>query len=143
MVVLVIERGPGVETKPIKTSYSTAAGTGYVTFENVHVPYENTLGDDNGGLQVILSNFNHERYAQFSLIHSEVVVPTGKRLGGEWLVAAWELTDTSLRNVSSQSPSVEHHVFALILHRVDGRHKDKCLGDLWPLKPSSVTSLLQ
>ncbi|KAF8235821.1 acyl-CoA dehydrogenase [Tricholoma matsutake] len=62
MVVLLIERGPGVETKQIKTSYSTTAGTGYVTFENVHVPYENTLGDDNGGLQVILSNFNHERW---------------------------------------------------------------------------------
>jgi alkylation response protein AidB-like acyl-CoA dehydrogenase len=62
MVVLVIERGPGVETKPIKTSYSPTAGTAFVTFENVHVPYENTLGDDDGGLQVILSNFNHERY---------------------------------------------------------------------------------
>ena len=61
LVVLLIERGPGVETKQMKTSYSTAAGTAYVTFENVHVPYENTLGDDNGGLQVILSNFNHER----------------------------------------------------------------------------------
>jgi len=61
MVVLFIERGPGVETKQIKTSYSTTAGTGYVTFDNVHVPHENTLGDDSGGLQVILSNFNHER----------------------------------------------------------------------------------
>lgn len=61
-VVLVIERDPGVETKPIKTSYLTAAGAGYVTFENVYIPYEYTLGDDNGGLQVILSNLDHERY---------------------------------------------------------------------------------
>ena len=72
MVVLVIERGPGVETKPIKTSYSASAGTAFVTFENVHVPYENTLGDDNGGLQVMLSNFNHERYGLYT--SSEVVV---------------------------------------------------------------------
>ncbi|KAG6888919.1 hypothetical protein C0995_004932 [Termitomyces sp. Mi166 len=63
MVVLLIERQEGVETKPIKTSYSTTAGTGFVTFDNVFVPYENTLGSDNGGLQVILSNFNHERWA--------------------------------------------------------------------------------
>ncbi|KAG5652333.1 hypothetical protein H0H81_005401 [Sphagnurus paluster] len=62
MVVLLIERQDGVETKPIKTSYSTTAGTGFVTFENVFVPYEYTLGPDNGGLQVILSNFNHERW---------------------------------------------------------------------------------
>ncbi|RDB25902.1 Isovaleryl-CoA dehydrogenase, mitochondrial [Hypsizygus marmoreus] len=62
LVVLVIPRSDGVQTKLIKTSYSTAAGTAYVTFDEVHVPYENTLGSDNGGLQVILSNFNHERW---------------------------------------------------------------------------------
>lgn len=33
--MLLIERGEGVETKPIKTSYSASAGTAYVTFENV------------------------------------------------------------------------------------------------------------
>lgn len=33
--MLLIERGEGVETKLIKTSYSTSAGTAYVTFENV------------------------------------------------------------------------------------------------------------
>lgn len=64
MVVLVVERQEGVETKPIKTAYSSAAGTAYVTFENIFVPYENTLGPDDGGLQVILSNFNHERFVQ-------------------------------------------------------------------------------
>ncbi|KAF8656808.1 hypothetical protein AX16_002358 [Volvariella volvacea WC 439] len=62
LVVLVTERVPGIEVKPIKTSYSTTAGTGFITFDNVFVPYENTLGPDNGGLQVILSNFNHERW---------------------------------------------------------------------------------
>ncbi|KAF7316998.1 Acyl-CoA dehydrogenase [Mycena chlorophos] len=62
MVVLVIERGPGVETKIIKTSYSTTAGTAYITFDNVLVPYENTLGEDGKGLLVVLTNFNHERW---------------------------------------------------------------------------------
>ncbi|KAL2118591.1 hypothetical protein VTJ04DRAFT_8251 [Mycothermus thermophilus] len=60
--VLLIERGPGVETKQIKTSYSTAAGTAYVTFDNVKVPVENLLGEENKGIYVILSNFNHERW---------------------------------------------------------------------------------
>ncbi|KAJ7056450.1 acyl-CoA dehydrogenase [Mycena amicta] len=62
MVVLVIERGPGVETKPIKTSYSSSAGTAFVTFENVLVPFENQLGEDGNGLHVILANFNQERW---------------------------------------------------------------------------------
>ncbi|CAE6478787.1 unnamed protein product [Rhizoctonia solani] len=62
LTVFLIPRGEGVETKPIKTSYSPTAGTGYITFDNVRVPSENMLGPENGGLLVILSNFNHERW---------------------------------------------------------------------------------
>ncbi|KEP48560.1 acyl-CoA dehydrogenase [Rhizoctonia solani 123E] len=62
LTVFLIPRGEGVETKPIKTSYSPTAGTGYITFDNVKVPSENMLGPENGGLLVILSNFNHERW---------------------------------------------------------------------------------
>ncbi|KAI9644070.1 hypothetical protein NHQ30_007422 [Ciborinia camelliae] len=60
--VVLIERGEGVETTPIKTSYSPTAGTAYVTFDNVKVPVENLLGVENKGIHVILSNFNHERW---------------------------------------------------------------------------------
>lgn len=59
--VVVIPRGEGVETTPIKTSYSPAAGTAYVTFDDVKVPVENLLGKENKGIYVILANFNHER----------------------------------------------------------------------------------
>jgi alkylation response protein AidB-like acyl-CoA dehydrogenase len=59
--VLFIERGDGVETKPIKTSYSSAAGTAFITFDNVKVPVANLLGQENKGLPVILSNFNVSR----------------------------------------------------------------------------------
>jgi alkylation response protein AidB-like acyl-CoA dehydrogenase len=61
--VLLIERGEGVETKAIKTSYSPTAGTAYITFDNVKVPAENLLGEENKGIYVILSNFNHERWS--------------------------------------------------------------------------------
>ncbi|PPQ81077.1 hypothetical protein CVT25_014540 [Psilocybe cyanescens] len=60
--VILIERGPGVETKPIKTAYSSVAGTAYVTFDKVRVPISNTLGKVGAGMSVILSNFNHERW---------------------------------------------------------------------------------
>lgn len=78
--VILVERGPGIETSQIKTSYSTTAGTAYITFDNVKVPVENTLGEEGGGIFVILryvgslstfiyrfltrgdSNFNHERW---------------------------------------------------------------------------------
>ncbi|CAG8957967.1 hypothetical protein HYFRA_00000310 [Hymenoscyphus fraxineus] len=60
--VVLIERQEGVETSAIKTSYSPTAGTSFVTFDNVKVPVENLLGKENKGMQVILSNFNHERW---------------------------------------------------------------------------------
>ena len=52
--VILVERGPGVETKPIKTSYSSAAGTAYITFDNARAPVGNTLGEEGGGIFVIL-----------------------------------------------------------------------------------------
>eukprot|EP01124_Arcella_intermedia_P008091 TRINITY_DN1504_c0_g2_i1.p1 TRINITY_DN1504_c0_g2~~TRINITY_DN1504_c0_g2_i1.p1 ORF type:complete len:510 (+),score=114.53 TRINITY_DN1504_c0_g2_i1:123-1652(+) len=61
--MLLIERSPGVRTKPVKTSYSAAAGTAYITFEDVKVPVENLLGKEGQGFPVIMSNFNHERWA--------------------------------------------------------------------------------
>jgi alkylation response protein AidB-like acyl-CoA dehydrogenase len=51
--VILVERGPGVETTSIKTSYSPTAGTAYITFDNVKVPVENTLGPENAGLLVV------------------------------------------------------------------------------------------
>jgi len=45
-----------------KSPYSSTAGTAYITFEDVFVSAENLLGKGNKGLQVILSNFNHERW---------------------------------------------------------------------------------
>ena len=62
LTVILVPRQEGVATKPIKTSYSPTAGTAFVTFDNVRVPVENTLGPEDGGIFVVLSNFNHERW---------------------------------------------------------------------------------
>jgi alkylation response protein AidB-like acyl-CoA dehydrogenase len=56
--VILIPRGDGVETNAIKTSYSSTAGTAFVTFDKVKVPVENTLGEVGNGMKVILQNFN-------------------------------------------------------------------------------------
>ena len=52
--VILVERGEGVETSSIKTSYSPAAGTAYITFDDVKVPVGNTLGSEGGGMFVML-----------------------------------------------------------------------------------------
>ncbi|ORZ12295.1 acyl-CoA dehydrogenase/oxidase [Absidia repens] len=62
ITMLFIERDENVETKPIKTSYSAAAGTAYITFDNVKVPVENILGEEGKGFFVIMANFCKERW---------------------------------------------------------------------------------
>lgn len=57
--MLLVERQEGVETKQIKTSYSAAAATTFVEFENVKVPVKHVMGEVDKGFTVILSNFNH------------------------------------------------------------------------------------
>lgn len=61
--VILIPRDNNVETKRIKTSYSTTAATAFIQFDNVKVRVENLLGEEHKGFIVIMSNFNHERWA--------------------------------------------------------------------------------
>jgi alkylation response protein AidB-like acyl-CoA dehydrogenase len=60
--VILVPKGEGVEVSPIKTSYSTAAGTAFVQFDNVKVPVDHLMGEEDKGFIVIMSNFNHERF---------------------------------------------------------------------------------
>jgi alkylation response protein AidB-like acyl-CoA dehydrogenase/predicted heme/steroid binding protein len=46
----------------IKTSYSGAAATALLEFDNVRVPVENLLGQEGQGFKLIMANFNHERW---------------------------------------------------------------------------------
>lgn len=61
--VILVPRDENIETKRIKTSYSAAAATTYIQFDNVKVPVNHLLGKEDQGFIVIMSNFNHERWA--------------------------------------------------------------------------------
>lgn len=63
-VMLLLERddGDAVQTKPIKTSYSAAAGTAYVIIHNAAVPSENLVGEMGRGFHQTMANFNFERW---------------------------------------------------------------------------------
>ncbi len=53
LTVLLVPRQEGVETRPVKTAYSSAAGTAYITFKDVKVPIDHLLGKEHDGLRVI------------------------------------------------------------------------------------------
>jgi alkylation response protein AidB-like acyl-CoA dehydrogenase len=48
--VILVPRDDNVETKRIKTSYSTAAATTFIQFDNVKVPVNHLLGKEDNGV---------------------------------------------------------------------------------------------
>lgn len=66
--VILVPRDDNVETKKIKTAYSTAAATAYIEFDSVKVPVDHLLGKEDEGFAVIMSNFNHERWMMVAYV---------------------------------------------------------------------------
>lgn len=64
--VLLIERGPGVSVRRLKTQGWLASSTGFVVFDQVRVPVENLLGAEGAGFMVIMLNFNNERFGMIA-----------------------------------------------------------------------------
>jgi alkylation response protein AidB-like acyl-CoA dehydrogenase len=60
--MMLVPRSDNVQTTVIKTKYSSAAGTAFVTYEGAVVPKKNVFGAVGKGFGIIMSNFNHERW---------------------------------------------------------------------------------
>ncbi len=58
---LIIERGEGVESTAIEKLGWHASDTAHITFDDVFVPEENLLGQENSGFYLIMANFQWER----------------------------------------------------------------------------------
>ncbi len=58
---LVIDKGPGVEARALEKLGWHASDTALITFDDVFVPDENLLGEENQGFYLIMANFQWER----------------------------------------------------------------------------------
>ncbi|MBV8432049.1 MAG: acyl-CoA dehydrogenase family protein [Solirubrobacterales bacterium] len=58
---LIIERGPGVESRALKKLGWHASDTALIAFDDVFVPEDNLLGEENRGFYLIMANFQWER----------------------------------------------------------------------------------
>src|SRR6201996_9214269 len=58
---LIIERGPGVHSSALEKLGWHASDTALITFDDVFVPEENLLGEENRGFYLIMANFQWER----------------------------------------------------------------------------------
>jgi acyl-CoA dehydrogenase len=58
---LVVDRGPGVRSSALEKLGWHASDTAEISFEDVFVPAENLLGEENQGFYLIMANFQWER----------------------------------------------------------------------------------
>ncbi|GAA5838100.1 hypothetical protein JCM5353_004497 [Sporobolomyces roseus] len=58
---LLIPKTEGVTARKMSMAGQHSAGTTYLTFEDVKVPVENLIGEQDNGFKLIMSNFAHER----------------------------------------------------------------------------------
>jgi acyl-CoA dehydrogenase len=58
---LLVDRGPGVESRPLEKLGWHASDTALISFDDVFVPRENLLGEENQGFYLIMANFQWER----------------------------------------------------------------------------------
>lgn len=52
---------PGVSIRKMKTQFDSSHSTCFVTLEDVVVPHENLIGDENAGFMYLVQNFNKVR----------------------------------------------------------------------------------
>jgi alkylation response protein AidB-like acyl-CoA dehydrogenase len=60
-LILIEKTMPGIVTRKMKCMSGGVSGTTFISFENVKVPVENLIGEENEGFKAIMFNFNHER----------------------------------------------------------------------------------
>jgi acyl-CoA dehydrogenase len=58
---LIVDRGPGVESSALEKLGWHASDTALITFDDVFVPEENLLGQEDQGFYLIMANFQWER----------------------------------------------------------------------------------
>lgn len=61
MVVVPLQNHPGVMLRRLKVGGQHAGGTTYIELDDVKIPVSNLIGKEGQGMQMIMTNFNHER----------------------------------------------------------------------------------
>jgi alkylation response protein AidB-like acyl-CoA dehydrogenase len=61
-VIVIPSDTKGISIRKMNMQFDSVMWTAFVTFENVIVPVENLLGNENDGFRMIVENFNHERF---------------------------------------------------------------------------------
>lgn len=151
--LLLVEKSmPGVKTRKMKCSGVWSSGTTYVTFDDVKVPVSNLIGKENKGFQLIMRNFNHERFGicamtnRFSRVCFEdsLKFAVKRKTFGKQLiqhdVIRWKLAEMA-RMIESTHAWLENTVYQLqTMHPMEA---DMKLGGVTALLKVQCTKVME
>jgi alkylation response protein AidB-like acyl-CoA dehydrogenase len=63
LLLVPLKDTPGVTMRRQSVSGLASSGTTYIELDDVRVPVDNLIGEENQGMRYIVTNFNHERLA--------------------------------------------------------------------------------
>jgi len=61
-LLLIDRHAPGITARKLKTQGWLASNTAHIVFDEVKVPVNNLIGNENEGFKAIMLNFNNERF---------------------------------------------------------------------------------
>ena len=147
-IVVIPRNAPGVNVRPMKMQFDSVMYTGFVTFENVHIPFTNLIGVENEGFKIIMENFNHERFIigasavgcarrcfELALAHSVKRKTFGKPLIEHQLIR-FKLAEMA-RTIEAMQSQTEH--LAYILDHANASVPQKAVGELCALAKVNCT----
>jgi len=134
-MILIEKDMPGVKTRKMKCSGVWSSGTTYITFEDVKVPVANLIGKEGKGFQLIMKNFNHERFGivamtnRFSRVCMEEALKFAskrKTFGKQLIqhdVIRWKLAEM-VRMIESTHAWLESVTYQLnTMHSIEATYK--------------------
>jgi alkylation response protein AidB-like acyl-CoA dehydrogenase len=121
-----------------------------VNFENVKVPVENLLGNENDGMKIILSNFSHERFViavsatasarrclELAAKHARKRRTFGKALIQHQMIR-FKLAEMA-RLVEAMQTQIENAAYVLDHYDSENESQSKALGEICALTKVNCT----
>jgi alkylation response protein AidB-like acyl-CoA dehydrogenase len=133
----------------MKMQFDSVMCTSVVDFDNVRVPFDNLIGEENDGLKIILSNFSHERFIiavsatacarrclDLSIQHAKKRKTFGKTLL-EHQMLRFKLAEMA-RTVEAMQCQIEHLAYVFD-HQKPGLEFSRALGEQCALTKVNCT----
>lgn len=152
--ILLIPRGKGFSTRPLKIMGTNSAGTSYLSFDDVIVPAPNIIGPGHDGLNIVFTNFNHERmmcaYSAIALtrtvINDTIAYTSNRIVDGQPLIKKGVVLHQLAKMAILCETQQQHRWIESVIYQLDHLSKEegnRLLGGVTALIKANCSLVLE